>query len=190
MEITPTLIPAVKVIAPRRHGDDRGFFSEVWRDDALKAGGIPVAWVQDNHSLSRARGVVRGLHFQTGASAQAKLVRCTRGAILDVAVDIRRGSPTFGRHVALELSAENWRQLYVPVGFAHGFCTLAPDTEVIYKVSAYYDAAADKGVLWNDPAIGIAWPVGPDEAVLSAKDRVQPRLAELPDDFPYDRTPD
>ena len=111
MEITPTLIPAVKVIAPRRHGDDRGFFSEVWRDDALKAGGIPVAWVQDNHSLSRARGVVRGLHFQTGPSAQAKLVRCTRGAILDVAVDIRRGSPTFGRHVALELSAENWREL-------------------------------------------------------------------------------
>lgn len=191
MDILPVeSLPAIKIVMPRRHGDERGFFSEVWRADALRRAGIGVEFVQDNHSLSRVKGTVRGLHFQTGASAQAKLVRCTRGSILDVAVDIRHGSPSFGRHTAVVLSAENWQQVYVPVGFAHGFCTLEPDTEVIYKVSAYYDAAADSGLLWNDPELGIAWPVTTDEALLSAKDRVQPRLAELPRYFPFSEYPD
>ena len=124
-------------VKPRRFEDDRGFFSEVWRDDVWRTAGIDVPFVQENHALSRAAGTVRGLHFQIGKAAQAKLIRCTRGSIFDVAVDIRRGSPTFGRHVAATLSAENWQQLFVPVGFAHGYCTLEPDTEVIYKVSAY-----------------------------------------------------
>ena len=191
MEILPVeSLPAVKIVTPRRHGDERGFFSEVWRADAWRQAGINVEFVQDNHSLSRVKGTVRGLHFQTGASAQAKLVRCTRGSILDVVVDIRHGSPSFGRHSAVVLSAENWQQVYVPVGFAHGFCTLEPDTEVIYKVSAYYDTAADRGLLWDDPELGIAWPVMADQALLSAKDRVQPRLTELPSYFPFSEYPD
>lgn len=186
MHIAPTEIPEVQVIAPTRIADERGFFSEVWRADILRAAGIDVDFVQDNHSLSRRKGVVRALHFQTGPHAQAKLVRCIRGSIFDVAVDLRRGSPTFAKHVAVVLSADNWKQLYVPVGFAHGFCTLEPDTEVLYKVSAYYDGATDRGVLWNDPDIGIAWPVTAPDALLSDKDRRQPRLAELPPYFSYD----
>jgi dTDP-4-dehydrorhamnose 3,5-epimerase len=175
-------IPDVLLIEPARFGDSRGFFSEVWSRRALAQHGLEAEFVQDNHSLSREVGVVRGLHFQTPPAAQGKLVRVVRGAILDVAVDIREGSPTFGRHVAAVLSAENWRQLWVPRGFAHGFATLEPDTEVIYKVDAYYDRAADAGILWNDPALGIEWPV--TEAVLSDKDRAAPRLADIPPPFP------
>jgi dTDP-4-dehydrorhamnose 3,5-epimerase len=175
-------IPDVLLIEPARFGDSRGFFSEVWSRRTLAQHGLEAEFVQDNHSLSREAGVVRGLHFQTPPAAQGKLVRVVRGAILDVAVDIREGSPTFGRHVAAVLSAENWRQLWVPRGFAHGFATLEPDTEVIYKVDAYYDRAADAGILWNDPALGIEWPV--TEAVLSDKDRAAPRLADIPPPFP------
>jgi dTDP-4-dehydrorhamnose 3,5-epimerase len=183
-------LPAVRVILPRRHQDGRGFFSEVWREDALKNAGINCRFVQENHVLSHAMGTIRGLHFQIGQSAQAKLIRCTRGSILDVAVDIRRGSPTFGRHAAVVLSAENWKQVYVPVGFAHGYCTLDPNSEVIYKVTAYYDPKSERGVAWDDPEIGIAWPVDLATAVLTERDRALPRLAELPDFFPYSDFPD
>jgi dTDP-4-dehydrorhamnose 3,5-epimerase len=152
--------------------------------------GSPASFVQENHTLSHARGTIRGLHFQIGASAQAKLIRCSRGSIFDVAVDIRRGSPTFGRHVAVVLSAENWTQLYVPIGFAHGYCTLEPDSEVIYKVTAYYDPAAERGLAWDDPEIAIAWPVDPKAAVLTERDRGLSRLADLPPYFSYADFPD
>jgi dTDP-4-dehydrorhamnose 3,5-epimerase len=183
-------LPAVRVILPRRHQDARGYFSEIWRADELAAAGLSAPFVQENHAMSRAAGTIRGLHFQIGGSAQGKLIRCPRGSILDVAVDIRRGSPTFQRHVTALLSAENCKQLYVPAGFAHGYCTLEPDTEVIYKVTAYYDPGAERGVIWNDPAIGIAWPVAADEAILTGRDRTYPRLAELPDFFPFEKYPD
>jgi dTDP-4-dehydrorhamnose 3,5-epimerase len=183
-------LSVVRVILPRRHQDGRGFFSEVWREDALKDAGINCRFIQENHTLSHAMGTIRGLHFQIGDAAQAKLIRCTRGSILDVAVDIRRGSPTFGRHTAIVLSAQNWKQLYVPVGCAHGYCTLDPESEVIYKVSAYYSPKSERGVAWDDPEIGIAWPVGPATAVLTDRDRAFPRLAELPDFFPFADFPD
>lgn len=174
-----------RLLAPVRHGDRRGFFSETWSRAAFAAAGIDCDFVQDNHSLSRVRGTVRGLHFQTPPFGQAKLVRVARGAILDVAVDIRRGSPSFGRHVAVELSARNWHQLFVPEGFAHGFCTLEPDTEVLYKVSAPYAPDHDKGLLWNDPALAIDWPVEADDAMVSDKDRAQPPLADLEPAFTW-----
>lgn len=185
MRIVDTEIPDVKLVHPDRRGDARGFFSEVFRKDLLAAAGIDAEFVQDNHSFSATLGTVRGLHFQTGPRAQAKLLRVARGAILDVAVDIRRGSPTYGRHVAVTLSAREWNQIWIPVGFAHGFCTIEPDTEVLYKVTDYYSPQHDFGLLWNDPAIGIRWPVRPDEAVLSDKDRRHPTLAELPAYFSY-----
>ena len=184
MKLTPQAIPDVLLIEPAKHGDARGFFSEVWKRSALAAQGFAVDFVQDNHSHSQAAGVLRGLHFQRPPAAQGKLVRVIRGAILDVAVDIRQGSPTYGRHVAVELSAANWRQLWVPRGFAHGFLTLEPDTEVIYKVDAEYDAAADAGIAWNDPALGIAWPLPPAGPQLSDKDRRAPKLAEIAPPFP------
>ena len=183
-------LPAVRVITPRRHQDSRGFLSEVWRQDALTEAGIDVSFVQENHAASRATGTIRGLHFQIRAAAQAKLVRCPRGSIFDVVVDIRHGSPTFGRHAAIVLSTENWKQLYVPKGFAHGYCTLEPDTEVMYKVTAYYDPASERGLAWDDPDIGIAWPVSADRAVLTERDRTFPRLAGLPDFFPFGDYPD
>jgi dTDP-4-dehydrorhamnose 3,5-epimerase len=167
-------------VPPPRFAHDRGFFSEVYNRKAFEAAGLAMEFVQDNHSWSAKAGTVRGLHFQSAPFAQDKLIRVVRGRILDVAVDLRRSSPTFGRHVAVELSAENWRQLLVPVGFAHGFCTLEPDCEVIYKVSGYYSAAHDLGLAWDDPELAIAWPVSPEEATLSDKDRRQPRLADLP----------
>ncbi len=185
MHVERLAIPDVVVLTPRIFRDARGFFSETWNRRALGEAGIEADFVQDNHSLSRDKGVVRGLHFQTPPHAQDKLVRVIRGRVLDVAVDIRRGSPTFGRHVAVELSAENWRQLWVPRGFAHGFCTLEPDTEVLYKVTDYYAPECDEGLLWNDPALGIDWPVGEGEAILSEKDRSHPRLAELPEVFQF-----
>ncbi len=186
MKVERLAVPDVLLIEPRRFGDERGFFSEVFSRRALAERGLDVEFVQDNHSLSRPVGTVRGLHFQVAPSAQGKLVRVVRGAVLDVAVDIRHGSPSYGRHVATVLSAANWRQLWVPRGFAHGFCTLEPDTEVIYKVDAYYDREADHGILWNDPALGIDWPVTAEAAVLSEKDRAAPRLADLPPQFRYE----
>jgi dTDP-4-dehydrorhamnose 3,5-epimerase len=178
--IEPTAIEAVKIITPRRFGDARGWFSEVYSKKLFGEAGIELDFVQDNHSASSTKGTLRGLHFQTPPFAQDKLVRVTRGRILDVAVDLRRSSPTFGQHVAVELSQENGRQLLVPVGFAHGFCTLEDDTEVLYKVTNYYAPAHDFGLAWDDPELGIAWPVPPDQAILSDKDRKHPRLADLP----------
>ncbi|MEM7225578.1 MAG: dTDP-4-dehydrorhamnose 3,5-epimerase [Pseudomonadota bacterium] len=188
MEIERLAIPEVVVITPKRFGDARGFFSETYNRAALSTEGIELDFVQDNHSLSADPGTLRGLHFQTPPFAQDKLVRVVRGAILDVAVDIRTGSPSYGRHVSAVLSAENWAQILVPKGFAHGFCTLEPDCEVIYKVSAPYAPAHDKGMAWDDPALGIEWPVAPDKVVLSDKDRKHPRLADLPAYFAYETT--
>ncbi len=172
------------LLEPARFGDHRGFFSEAWnRADFLRAG-ISTEFVQDNHSLSREVGVVRGLHFQVAPSAQGKLVRVPRGAIWDVAVDLRAGSSTRGQWAAAVLSAANWRQLWIPPGFAHGFCTIEPDSEVLYKVDASYDAGADRGLAWDDPELALPWPVEPSLAVLSDKDRRQPRLREVGDPFP------
>ncbi len=185
MQIRDTDIDGVKLIVPLRHRDPRGYFCEVFREDALRSHGIDVPFVQENHSYSAAAGVLRGLHFQTPPMAQAKLVRVAAGAILDVAVDIRHGSPSFGRHVAVELSAADGHQLFVPEGFAHGFCTLLPDTEVLYKVNRYYSPEHDRGVLWSDPALAIGWPALDGEKLLSDKDRRHPRLAELPAIFRY-----
>ncbi|MBV9828168.1 MAG: dTDP-4-dehydrorhamnose 3,5-epimerase [Alphaproteobacteria bacterium] len=180
MQIVSTAIPDVKEIRPIRHRDPRGFFSEIFRENVLREHGIDVPFVQENHSLSADRGVVRGLHFQTPPAAQAKLVRAAAGSLLDVVVDIRRGSPSYGRHIAVVLSAGEGNQLFVPEGFAHGFCTLEPDTELVYKVSRYYSAEHDRGLAWNDAALGIDWPVAEADAILSDKDRRQPSLAELP----------
>lgn len=185
MKFVRTSIPDVVVVTPSKHGDHRGFFSETFKLGDFKDFGIETEWVQDNHSYSSAIGVVRGLHFQAAPFAQAKLVRCTRGAILDVAVDIRRGSPWYGKHVAVELSADNWSQLLVPVGFAHGFCTLTADTEVLYKVSAGYSPSSEGGLLWNDPALAISWPLEPDQAVLSGRDKDWPTLEKLVSPFTY-----
>lgn len=184
MKVTAQAIPEVLLIEPARFGDDRGFFSEVWKRAALQAVGLDVDFVQDNHSLSRQVGVLRGLHFQRPPTAQGKLIRVVQGRILDVAVDIREGSPTYGQHVAVELSAANWQQLWVPRGFAHGFMTLEPDTEVIYKVDAAYDPKTDGGIAWDDPALGIAWPLPSGGPILSDKDRRAPRLAEAAPIFP------
>ena len=170
MQLTELEIPEVKLIVPKRFEDRRGFFSEIYNARLLADAGITDAFVQDNLSLSTEVGTIRGLHFQTPPYAQAKLVRVSRGRILDVAVDLRRSSPTYGRHVSAEISAENRAQIYVPIGFAHGFCTLEPDTEVVYKVSSYYAPQADAGVLWSDPDLGINWPVRPDRVIVSEKD--------------------
>lgn len=178
-------IPEVILITPAKFGDDRGFFSETYNAQAFRAAGIDATFVQDNQSLSRQKGVVRGLHFQKPPHAQGKLIRVVRGRILDVAVDIRIGSPTFGRHVSAELSADNWQQLWVPAGFAHAFCTLEVDTEVVYKVTDYYAPECDAGILWNDPDLAIDWPVDDADAVLSAKDAALPRLADLGACFRY-----
>jgi len=183
LTIEDTAIPAVKIITTRRFGDERGFFTETWNRCRFAEAGIDLDFVQDNHSLSGPAGTVRGLHFQSPPFAQDKLVRVVRGRILDVAVDIRRSSPTYGRHVAVELSAGNGRQLLVPVGFAHGFCTLEPDTEVVYKVTAYYAPEHDHGLAFDDPDLAIDWPVARAAAILSDKDRTHPRLAELPEYF-------
>lgn len=168
----------VLLIAPPRFGDSRGWFSESWNRAKLESAGFVQDFVQDNHSYSASRGTIRGLHCQVAPFVQGKLVRCVRGAIWDVAVDIRRGSPTYGRHVAAELSAANGRQLWIPGGFLHGFCTLEPDSEVIYKVTAGYDKASERGAIWNDPDLALPWPIAPGDAVLSDKDAVMPRLAE------------
>ena len=163
LSVEDTTIPAVKIVTPKKFGDHRGFFSETWSRKAFTDIGLDLDFVQDNQSLSAPAGTLRGLHFQSPPFAQDKLVRVTRGRILDVAVDIRASSPSFGKHVAVELSAENWKQLLVPVGFAHGFVTLEPDTEVLYKVTAPYAPENDHGLAFDDPALGVdvARPHGP-----------------------------
>lgn len=177
MRIEKQAIPEVLLITPPRFADNRGFFSETWSRAKLAKAGFEADFVQDNHSYSAARGTIRGLHCQIAPFVQGKLVRVSRGSIWDVAVDIRRGSPSYGRHVAAVLSAENGAQLWVPGGFLHGFCTLEPDTEVIYKVTGDYDKASERGVIWNDPDLALPWPVAPEAAVLSDKDAALPRLA-------------
>jgi dTDP-4-dehydrorhamnose 3,5-epimerase len=183
VKIESTAIDGPLIITPANHGDHRGFFSETFKTSVLAEQGVHLQWVQDNHSSSAARGVVRGLHFQKAPMAQAKLVRVTRGTIYDVAVDIRKDSPTYGRHVAVELSADNWKQLFVPVGFAHGFCTLEPGTELIYKVTSYYAPEHDFGIAFDDPALGIRWPFPAQALTLSARDLKHPRLAAAPSHF-------
>lgn len=183
MIVLQTALPDVVSIRPERHVDERGYVAEAFRASALEAIVGPLHFVQSNHAMSRRRGTIRGLHYQAPPAAQGKLVRCVAGAILDIAVDLRAGSASFGRHVAVELSAENGHLLWIPPGFAHGFCTLSPDAVVLYDLTAYYSPAHDRGLLWNDPALGIPWPVGPDEAVVSAKDRNQPCLADIATPF-------
>ena len=184
MDVFSTAIPEVKLIVPRRFADARGFFCELYHKERFVRAGIDVEFVQDNCSVSRHPGVVRGFHYQIPPAAQAKLIWVVRGAIFDVVVDLRRSSPTFGRHVAVVLSADVGQQLFVPVGFAHGFAVLESDTEVHYKTSAYYSPAHERGIFWRDPALGIAWPIGPEKAILSEKDAHLPPLAEQPDLFP------
>ena len=179
----PLEIPGAKLFTAKRHGDPRGFFSETYNQDLFAEAGVHVRFVQDNHVYSAHRHTLRGLHFQIAPFEQAKLVRVVRGAILDVVVDVRVGSPMFGRHVALVISADEWNQIFVPVGCAHGVMTLEPHTEVIYKVSNFYSPAHDKGLAWNDPALGIDWAVEPERIVLSDKDRHQPQLGDLPEYF-------
>jgi dTDP-4-dehydrorhamnose 3,5-epimerase len=183
MQIEQLEIPEVLKITPAKFGDSRGFFSETWSAAKLAAQGFRENFVQDNHSLSARPGTVRGLHCQVAPSVQGKLVRVIKGAIWDVAVDIRRGSPSYGRHAAAVLSAENWAQLWIPGGFLHGFCTMEPDTEVIYKVTADYDRAAERAVIWNDPDLALPWPVKPEDVLLSDKDKTLPRLADCDEWF-------
>lgn len=183
MDFKSLSLPGLLLLRPKRHGDARGWFSEVWRRDQWEAAGVKADFVQDNQSFSAQQGTVRGLHFQLPPFDQAKLVRCAAGRVLDVAVDLRRSSPTFGQSVAVELTAEGGEQLFIPAGFAHGFCTLEPNTSLAYKVDAYYSAAHDRGVRWNDPAFNIAWPVSAQDAVLSEKDKIQPMFADLKDLF-------
>jgi dTDP-4-dehydrorhamnose 3,5-epimerase len=182
--IESTPFDGIKTITPKKLVDSRGFFTEAFNRETLSQAGIAVDFVQDNQSYSAATGTVRGLHFQSPPFAQAKLIRVLRGHILDVAVDLRRASPTYGQAYVCELSAENFKQLFIPIGFAHGFCTLAPDTEVLYKVSNFYAHGHECGLAWDDPAFGIAWPVTADAAVLSDKDRAHPRLADFDSPFP------
>lgn len=186
MEVQESNIPEILILKPDKYSDQRGFFSETYNQLKLSQLGISTAFVQDNFSLSAREGTVRGLHFQTPPYAQAKLVSVISGAIVDIAVDIRTGSPTFGQHVAVEISARAWNQILIPVGFAHGFCTLEPDTRVCYKVSHYYSPDHDRGILWNDPELGIDWPMKVETAILSEKDRHWPRLRELPEVFHYE----
>ena len=183
---TRLAIPDIIEIMPDRHGDERGFFSEVFKDTVWAAGGVDVAFVQDNHSFSRDTGVLRGLHFQTPPFAQAKLVRVTCGAVFDVAVDIRVGSPTFAHWVGVELTADKGNQLFVPAGFAHGFVTLSPDTEFLYKVSKPYSKVNDCSIRFDDPAINIHWPLVAGGFTLSDKDKNAPYLAEIDTGFTYE----
>jgi dTDP-4-dehydrorhamnose 3,5-epimerase len=179
VEIRSLTIAEVKLVIPTIHRDARGFLSETYSRRILEAAGIAADFVQDNHSLSAEVGTLRGLHFQVPPHAQGKLVRVTHGSIYDVAVDLRVGSPTFGQHAGAILSAANWTQMWIPAGFAHGFCTLEPDTEVIYKVTAYYAPQCDRGLKWNDAALGIEWPIDPDKVRLSDKDRTHPALKDM-----------
>lgn len=179
-------IKGLYAFTPKKFGDDRGFFSETFNSKAFAEVVPDVTFVQDNHSLSRDVGVLRGLHFQTPPHAQGKLVRVTRGRVLDVAVDIRKGSPTYGQHASVELSADNWKQLWVPPGFAHGFCTLEPDTEFLYKVTDYYAPDCDSGIAFDDPNLGIDWPFSRSEAILSGKDAGLRSFKDFNSPFTYE----
>jgi dTDP-4-dehydrorhamnose 3,5-epimerase len=179
------VVPDVLLIKPKKFGDSRGYFMETFRQSLFEEQAGPIHFVQDNQSLSADAGTVRGLHFQLSPCAQGKLVSCIAGAILDVAVDLRVGSPTYGKHVAVELSDENGDQLWIPAGFAHGFCSLLPMTKISYKVTDYYSADHDRGLRWDDPEIGIAWPVVAENAILSTKDQNQPSFSELEAYFTY-----
>jgi dTDP-4-dehydrorhamnose 3,5-epimerase len=180
IDLTPLTFPDVLLIRTKRFGDARGFFTETYNRQRFAGAGIDYEFVQDNHSMSAERGTVRGLHFQVPPFAQAKLVRVTRGAIVDVIVDVRRQSPTFGKWISVKITAEGGEQILLPEGYAHGFCTLEPNTEVIYKVSCYYSPEHELGIRWNDPALGIAWPVAGAEAVLSDRDSRHPLLKDSP----------
>ncbi len=179
----------VTLVKPRRFADDRGWFSETWVDRKWRDLGVDVPFVQDNHSYSAHAGTIRGIHFQTPPHAQAKLVRCTRGRIMDYALDLRAGSPTYGRHVSAELTADNGHQLFVPVGFGHAFATLEPDCEVVYKVSDYYAPEADGGIRWDCTQIAIDWPLGGKTPQLSDKDASLPFLSQFVSPFAYDGEP-
>lgn len=185
MEFQRLEIPDVVLILPKKIGDRRGYFMESFRQDRFRSEIGEVEFVQENRSFSASAGTIRGLHFQTPPRAQGKLVSCVLGELLDVAVDIRQGSPTFGRHVSTKLNADGGMQLWVPPGFAHGFCTLTPDVVISYKVTDYYSAEHDRGLLWCDEALGIEWPVSPGGEILSDKDKVQPRLCDLMSGFTY-----
>ncbi|MFG1344745.1 dTDP-4-dehydrorhamnose 3,5-epimerase [Xanthobacter autotrophicus DSM 431] len=182
---TPLALPDVVLATPKRHGDARGYFSETYVKPLYAANGIAADFVQDNESLSELAGTVRGLHMQAPPFAQAKLVRVLAGAIFDVAVDVRKGSPTYGQWVGARLTAEGGEQLYVPHGFAHGFCTLAPATRVAYKVDAVYDKASERGIIWDDPDLAIDWTFGHGDRILSDKDRLLPRLKDFDSPFVY-----
>lgn len=180
--VEKTSLDGVLIITPDKFGDDRGFFSETYNAGALHGHGVETVFSQDNHSYSATPGTLRGLHFQRHPAAQTKLVRVTRGSVLDVAVDIRAGSPTYGSHVAVHLSATNWKQLFVPAGFAHGFCTVDPHTEVLYKVDAPYSPEDEGGLAWDDPDLGIEWP-SVAGTVLSARDREWGSFADFESPF-------
>ena len=185
LEVRPLELEGVLEMRPRQFVDERGFFSEVWNRDRWRKAGVDIEFVQDNHSLSMQRGVLRGLHFQVPPMAQAKLVRVTRGSVFDVAVDVRAGSPTFGRWISAILSAERWNQLFIPAGFAHGFLALESDCEVQYKASAPYSADHDRAIRFDDPDIAIDWPIGAGELLLSDKDRDAPRLGDVQTGFSF-----
>lgn len=186
MDITQTDLEGVVVITPRRFGDHRGFFSETWNARALAEAGFDLTFVQDNHSFSADRGTVRGLHFQSPPSAQDKLVRVVRGAVMDIAVDVRRGSPGYGQWVGVELTAENGKQLLVPKGFLHGFATLTPDVDVLYKCTDFYAPDCDGSVRFDDPDLGIDWGIDPKSATLSDKDAAAQSFADFDTPFTYE----
>jgi dTDP-4-dehydrorhamnose 3,5-epimerase len=190
MQLKELDIPGVKILTPTRHRDGRGFFSEIYNVQEMERLGIRFDFVQENYSFSEHKYTVRGLHVQSPPFAQSKLVQVLTGAILDVAVDLRCGSPWYGKFVAVELSAENWLQILMPAGFAHGFCTLTPDTAVIYKVTAPYSAQNDGGIFWNDQALSIPWPATAASAIVSDKDRQLPALADYDSPFIYDGNPE
>lgn len=185
MQVESFDIADVKLFVPRHIGDERGYFAETFRADIFAQHCGDLGFVQDNESMSARAGTIRGLHFQSEPHVQGKLVRCTAGALFDVAIDIRKGSPTYGRWVGETLTPENGKQLWVPSGFAHGFCSLLPNSVICYKVTGYYSAECDEGVAWDDPDIGIDWPETADPDTLSAKDRKQPSLADLPAYFDW-----
>ncbi|MEM7189602.1 MAG: dTDP-4-dehydrorhamnose 3,5-epimerase [Pseudomonadota bacterium] len=186
MDIEATSLPGVLILTPRRFGDLRGFFSETWNTETLHSHGIDLAFVQDNHSFSTEAGTVRGLHFQAPPRAQDKLVRCGRGALFDVAVDIRNGSPTYGQWTGVELSFENGRQLLVPKGFAHGFAALTDECEILYKCTDSYAPETEGAIHFADPEIGIDWHIDPSKAILSEKDRVAPDFTSFESPFTFE----
>ncbi|MEP4379676.1 MAG: dTDP-4-dehydrorhamnose 3,5-epimerase [Alphaproteobacteria bacterium] len=186
MQIIDTDIPDVKIVDPGRHMDNRGWLSELWNPAVLAEAGLPVSFAQDNLTHSAAVGVIRALHFQIPPHDQGKLIVCLSGAIYDVALDVRKGSPTFGRHVGVTLRGDSPQQLWIPPGFAHGYCTTEPDTLVFYKLTAPYRAEATGGVLWRDPALAIDWPVGVGDAIVNARDEALPLLADLESPFGRD----